>query len=133
MVILKPGDRVDVLIKDCIIINTQSNFDEIRTFEVIANENYGFYLYIPQYILIKGTLIADQYRCKQLNIDRRYLNENICFIQQGQIYKVNMILDGMKCCKCQEFYEMSASNQPDGTLICWNCKNYPYYSDNINS
>lgn len=32
--------------------------------------------------------------------------------------------DGLTCKRCKEFYPYSISNQDDGTLICWSCKNY---------
>lgn len=31
--------------------------------------------------------------------------------------------DGMYCKKCQVFYEYSESNQEDGTMICYSCRN----------
>jgi len=31
--------------------------------------------------------------------------------------------DGEFCAKCGEFYQMAEPNQPDGTLICWRCRN----------
>lgn len=31
--------------------------------------------------------------------------------------------DGMNCCKCKQFFEFAASNQDDGTMICWSCRN----------
>lgn len=34
--------------------------------------------------------------------------------------------DGMFCQKCQSFYEFAESNQSDGTLICYSCRQNPY-------
>lgn len=34
--------------------------------------------------------------------------------------------DGMYCKRCQSFYQFAESNQEDGTLLCWSCKNNPY-------
>ena len=31
--------------------------------------------------------------------------------------------DGMDCCKCKKFFEFAESNQDDGTMICWSCRN----------
>lgn len=31
--------------------------------------------------------------------------------------------DGCKCCKCDEWYPYGRSNQLDGTLICYACRN----------
>jgi len=34
--------------------------------------------------------------------------------------------DGMKCIKCQTFYEFAEPNQLDGTLLCYSCRSNPY-------
>jgi hypothetical protein len=34
--------------------------------------------------------------------------------------------DGMFCRKCRVFYEFAESNQSDGTLLCYTCRNNPY-------
>lgn len=34
--------------------------------------------------------------------------------------------DGMFCRKCQSFYSFAESNQEDGSLICYSCRNSPY-------
>ncbi len=34
--------------------------------------------------------------------------------------------DGMFCRKCQLFYKYAEPNQPDGTLLCYSCRNNPY-------
>lgn len=34
--------------------------------------------------------------------------------------------DGMFCRKCRSFYKYAEPNQPDGTLLCYSCRNNPY-------
>ena len=34
--------------------------------------------------------------------------------------------DGMKCQKCKNFYEFAEPNQPDGSLLCYSCRNSPF-------
>ena len=70
--------------------------------------------------------IADKYRCNTLNIDYKFLDEQIIYVSQNQIYKVSKIMDGMKCCNCQEFFDMAEPNQDDGTLICYACRVKPW-------
>ncbi len=124
---LKPGDRVDCRVKEASIVSPYRDYDEIITFEVVAIDKYGYYLFVPAYRSIKGSVVADRYRCKALNIDKRFLDENIVYIQESQIYKISAVLDGARCVKCLEFFPMASPNQGDGTLICWNCRNYPSY------
>jgi hypothetical protein len=35
-------------------------------------------------------------------------------------------IDGMFCCKCQQFYEFAEANQEDGSMICYSCRQSPY-------
>lgn len=37
--------------------------------------------------------------------------------------KISPYLDGISCRKCTNFYKYAEPNQPDGTLICWSCRN----------
>lgn len=123
---LKPGDRVDCRIKSDTIVSSYGEYDEIATFEIVAAEDHGYYLFVPFYMYIKGTVVADKYKSKVLNINKKFLDEQIIYIDTNLVYRVSIILDGMVCCKCQEFYSMSASNQEDGTLICYSCRSNPY-------
>jgi len=124
---LKPGDRVNCRVKQNTIVNPYKECDSITTFEIVSTDKYGYYLYVPPYIMLKGTVKADRYQCKRLEINKKFLDCDIIFIQSSMICKVHSILDGMNCPKCHEFYEMASPNQDDGTFICWSCRNYPPY------
>jgi hypothetical protein len=124
---LKPGDRVDCRVKQAAIVSPYKDYDEIKTFEIIAADKYGYYLYVPVYLSLKGAVKADKSQCKHLGIDKRFLDENMVYIQENMICKISAVLDGMRCVKCREFYALAEANQDDGTLICWSCRNYPHY------
>ena len=123
---LKPGDRVDCRVKQAALVNPYKDYDEVRTFEIIAKDKYGYYLFVPQYYYLKGTTVVDKYFCNQLNVDKKYIGENVIYIQGNMIFRVDSVLDGMNCAKCREFHHMAEPNQPDGTLICWSCRSNPY-------
>lgn len=123
---LKPGDRVDCRVKNGTIVSPYKEYDEVRTFEVVSTDKYGYWLYVPPYYNIKATAVVDQYRCKNLGIDKRFLNAEIVYIQENQICQISSILDGMSCANCGEFYHLAESNQEDGTLVCWSCRFNPY-------
>lgn len=126
---LHPGDRVDCRVKSSTIVSPYKNYDEIKTFEIVAvaSGNAGYYLYVPQYYALRETFIADKYACKRLRIDKRFLDENIVHIDESMVAHVHAKLDGMKCSKCEDFYPFAEPNQPNDTLICWNCRQYPSY------
>lgn len=123
---LKPGDRVDCRVKASTIVSPYRSYDEIKTFEIVARDSNGYYLYVPHYYVLKGTVVADQYRIKNLGIDKRFLNENIILIPENMVANVQAKLDGMACKICKEFFPFAEGNQPDGTLICYSCRQNPY-------
>ena len=123
---LKPGDRIDCKVKDNAIVSPYRGFDEIKTFEIVAVGDYGYYIYIPYFYFMKDTLIADERRCKNLRIDPRFLNEHILHIQESMVLKVVSTMDGMRCKNCDEFYQYAEANQEDGTLLCYSCRLTPY-------
>lgn len=124
---LKPGDRVDLTLKSNATVSPFSgDFDEIKTFEIVSLDAHGYYLYIPSYLTVKSAIRMDARECRTLKIDPRYTGENILYISDGMIYKVNSIMDGMTCINCQEFCQFASSNQEDGTFICWQCRKDPW-------
>jgi NAD-dependent SIR2 family protein deacetylase len=123
---LKPGDRVDCRVKQATIVSPYRDYDEVKTFEIVAKDAFGYYLYVPHYWLINGTSKADKYQCKSLNIDKKFLDEKIIYIQESMIYKIHAVLDEMHCSNCGEFFQMATPNQSNGTLLCWSCRENPY-------
>lgn len=123
---LKPGDRVDCRVKASTIVSPYKSYDEIKTFEIVATDDHGFYLYVPHYYGLKGTSIADKYQCKALGIDQKFLNEEMIYVQGNMIAAVHETMDGIVCKICREFYQYATSNQSDGTLICYSCRQNPY-------
>lgn len=126
MVNLSPGDKVDVRIKSSLIISPYMDYDEIKTFEIIAKDKYGYYVYVPPYIYLKDTSTVDSYQCKELHIDPKFIGSEFIYISENVICRINSVLDGISCSRCKEFFHMAQANQPDGTLICWSCKMNPY-------
>lgn len=124
---LKPGDRVDVHINLYAIVGPYDpDYNEVKTFEVVAADRSGYYVYIPCYVMIKGSIAADSHLCKQLGIDKKFLNEQIIFIEERMINKINYIMDGCLCIKCQDFHYQALPNQENGEFICWSCRDNLY-------
>lgn len=126
MIKLRAGDRIDCRVKLATIVSPSMDYDEIKTFEIVAEDECGYYLYVPSYYYLKNTTKADKMCCRRLGIDARFTDENIIFIQGNLIARVSYILDGLSCCKCKEFFRMAEANQDDGTLICYTCRFNPY-------
>jgi hypothetical protein len=126
MVRLNPGDRVNCRIKENQITVVYRDYDEVRTLEVIASGDYGYYLYVPCYVTLKETIEIDHRVLKKYGIDPRFLGEEMVHAHESMISDVVQKLDGMACSICKEFFPMAAANQEDGTLICWSCRDNPY-------
>lgn len=126
MASLKPGDRIECRVKDSSITSPYKEYDEIITFEIVAVEKYGYYVYVPPYLAIHKTFKADKYQCQHLEIDKRFLDADILYLNSSMVYKVKAVMDGLTCANCEEFFAMAEPNQENGTLICWSCRNNPY-------
>ena len=123
---LKPGDTITCRISVSEIVSPYKNYDDIKSFLIVATDNYGYYLYVPHYEQIKGSGAADKYFCKKLGIAIRFLNEEIVYIQEHMVASIERQSEGMCCKKCRELYSYAESNQEDGTLICFSCRQNPY-------
>lgn len=126
MVPLIPGDKIDCRLKNGCLIRADKDYDEIKTFEIVAITEYGYYVFVPQYISLPSTIIIDEYRCKKMTINRRFLGEEMVHIHENMVYRVASQLDGMTCAICDEFCPMASVNQEDGTFVCFSCRANPY-------
>ena len=126
MVDLKVGDTVDLKLYSSSIVSPYLAYDEVRTFQIIAADQYGYYLYVPEYYNLKEALRVSRQNCREFGIDLRFLDDLYTYINANRVFKVNTILDGMFCANCEEYFDMASPNQEDGTLICFSCRLNPY-------
>lgn len=124
MVYLKAGDRVDCKIKHGIILNQyETDYKEVRTFEIIASDNREYYLYVPEYFMLKNTKRLDCYTAKDLSIDKRFVGDEYISIKENMVYNINYVFDGHFCDRCKKFYPMAYHNSYCGQFLCWGCLN----------
>lgn len=127
MVKFKSGDRVDCCVKwNDIVSPYNTDYEEIITFEIISTDESGYYLFVPCYRIIKDSVTVNSILAKREKINKRYIGEQAVYIQESLIFKISSILDGLFCACCSDFFAMSESNQPDGSLICFSCRSNPY-------
>ena len=123
---LKPGDTVSCKVKSSVIVNAYKSYDEIHSFVIIATDNEGYYVFVPVYLNLKNSIVADEYRCRNLGIDKKYLNENIVHISEKMIASVVTQDEGMNCKICKEFTRFAGPNQADSSFVCYGCRINPY-------
>ena len=124
---LKIGDVVNCKIKEYLIVSPSDSYDEIKSFAIVATDQYGCYLFVPHYIYLKNTLIADKLKCRTLGLEKRYLNENIVYILDTMVAALVRASDEMRCQICHEFFPFATANQDNGVFICYNCKRSPFH------
>jgi hypothetical protein len=127
MLRLKPGDRVNCRVREGAIVSPVADYDEIRTFEVVAIDADGCFLFVPAYYSIKLTSLISERQIKKHCIDSRFLNEEMTYVVEDLICQVIDRLDGISCSICKEFFPMATGNQDDGTLICFTCRQNRYH------
>lgn len=121
---LKPGDRVVIKLKEDKLVGPyEEDYHRTRILEIIASDSKGYYLFVPHYMFIHNTFKVDRYNCREMSLPTKFLGEELLLVPESQIYRVFSIMKGMVCCCCNDFYEYAAPNQPDGSLICWSCRN----------
>ena len=123
---LNSGDTISCRIKESVIVGPYESYDDTKSFIIVSKDEYGYYLFVPIYINLKDSVIADQYRCRKLQIDKKYLNENIVYVLHKNICSIDKRDEGLNCKSCNEFTRFAASNQCDGSFMCYNCRSNPY-------
>jgi hypothetical protein len=123
---LTVGDIINCRVKSAQIVSPYRDYDEIKSFVIVAADDNGYYIFVPHYYLIKGTFVLDQYASRVLDINPKYIGDDIILILENMVAFVESKLDGIACKICKEFFSYAASNQPDGTMICFSCRENPY-------
>jgi hypothetical protein len=124
---LKRGDSISCRVSSSEIVGPYRDYDEILNFVIVATDERGYYLFVPNYMFIKNTMIADKYRCKKLGIENRFLGEEIVYISENLVAAVDRKRDGIRCKVCNEFFPYAESNQGNGSFVCYSCRQNPWH------
>jgi hypothetical protein len=118
---LKVGDYVVCHLSDGVIVAPSDGFQLVEEFVIVSTDSYGYYLYVPSYIHLNGSSLADSARCHKLGIEYRFVDEQIVYITAGLVCK-EIKRDGSRCARCTDFVLMATPNQDDGTFCCRSCR-----------
>lgn len=122
---LKAGDRVSCKLKESCIVNPYNDYDDIRSFEIIAKDSEGYHLFVPPYIFIKGAYRIDNYNYKKFDIKEKYIGDDAIYIEEKLIHQVVFVLEGASCNRCCEFFDYAAPEDKN-TWLCYCCSANPY-------
>jgi len=121
-----PGDQVVCRIKDNAIVSAyEDKWQDECIFDIISLYEEGYMVYVPTDMSIKDYIYITKSNYKRFNADKRFIDSSAAYITDYKIIRIFKKLDGIRCMKCDNFYDMATANQPDGKLICWNCLHYP--------
>ena len=123
---LKTGDCVSCRVKSAVIVGPYRSYDDIKSFVIVSVDDYGYYLFVPHYYTLKNSIVCDRCKIRNLDIDPKYLDENIVYIQENLVAAIESINMGISCKICKEHFPYAESNQDDGSMLCFSCRANPY-------
>jgi hypothetical protein len=132
MATLRPGDVVKCRTKDNLLVSCYSGFDAEVSLQIIAVDEDGHYVYIPDYLAIKETFEVDAYTARVFGIKNTFIGSRAIYILPSYVVGVQTRLDGMTCAKCSEFFRYAEANQEDESFVCFTCRNYYWWSKDRN-
>lgn len=125
---IKPGDQIICCVKEAKLVSPYSVWEEEVDLTVLAldDENSGCFVYVPDYIYLKGTTEINTYNIKALGVPPKYVGCFCLYVSFSKISRVGRRLDGMICDRCKEFHYQADSNQENGGFLCFLCRTYRY-------
>ena len=117
------ADDVVVKIQEGRIVPTYSSeYHEQAILEVVALKENGYLLFVPDRLSLKESFCINLYNYKKHGIVKRFVDSDVIHVEEDKIVRLYRRVPGMMCRHCQEFYYMSEPNEPEGTLLCWSCR-----------
>lgn len=121
----KLGDSIVCRVKDSAIVSIyEDTWQDELVLDIVAAYEQGYLLYVPQNLFLNDSVKITKENRKKFNVDKRFIDSVVYYVTEHQIIRTHNKMDGMRCSKCDDFIPMSEANQPDGTLVCWQCTNY---------
>lgn len=127
------GDHVDCKLRDGQLVARHEKSEGKITLTVVGRISLGeeiweYIAFLPDYEsgLIKPNFKLRPELAKRYGIHKKYIGEYGVTLRKNNIIRISHRADGMLCSNCDEFYDKAESNQEDGTLICWSCRQNPW-------
>jgi hypothetical protein len=122
-----PGDSIIVMLdrSSCVTVDPDDSIKTVRL-DILALMNASFLVRVPSTVHILHAKKLQKSLQEKLNIDKKWLGCTVVAIPDGAIVRQLIDTDGMVCSWCKMWYPMAESNQPDGSLRCWKCRQNPY-------
>lgn len=124
------GDTIMCKIRgSSIIVASTEPHDAQLPFQILSLTDDRYLLAVPPYFFIKNSWNVKEEHLDKYRLDAKYLDTKVINVTPDKIlglFKRNELRDGMTCRKCHEYVGMAESNQPDGSFICWLCRQNIY-------
>ena len=124
------GDRILARRKGKQIISkNDDDFDELIRVTIIGKSDDHYLGHLAGPYDIKTAWLAGEDDLAIYGFDEKYLMHVVIFLNEDKIDGFQTDSDdGMNCSCCDEFNIYAGPNQPDGTMICWSCRQNPFRS-----
>jgi hypothetical protein len=118
-----PGDQVICKISDNRIASMYEDHPDYKhIFEIISIYDEGYFVYVPQSVYLKDTIEINKSNYRKFNVLKRFVGGQAYYITDFKICDLYKKSDGVCCVRCTDFFYLAEPNQPDGTLICFLCR-----------
>lgn len=82
----------------------------------------------PNEILVEENVkeLRTSKHCSSISNLENYMGKKIRWVSDAEVIKVWYGSDFFQCCKCKDWIYLGGSNQSDGSMICYPCRQDPY-------
>ena len=102
----------------------------IREFEIIGYTNNNYYILAIPSNINQDTIVIEAAEIKKWNLPLIYLGAKvICLLEcaVGGRRRYDPYKNALSCAICENSYPYAVANRPNGTLICWSCRDTKGY------
>jgi hypothetical protein len=126
-------DIVNCRIKEARLVTQEEAYDDKISLKIIGYKESTFgtqeyVVFIPEYqlnrVIPEGKVT--QRMCKDYGVNPKFINDHMTYIRKSHVVSFEWRCDGMHCNKCDDYFEKAESNQADGTMTCWSCRQNPW-------
>ena len=127
-----PGDSVVCKIGYSKILEANTkDFEFTQPLDIICLSDAGYIVLVPQTVHLTDSFTLTDKHCKIFGVGIKFADGEGYYISDDHIVSMRNRMTGLCCMKCNESYEYAEVNRIDanghGALLCWSCRQYPFY------
>jgi len=120
------GDTLIIMVDGFGNVTDKTDVHKSFRLDVIAKTERGYIVYVPKHMHIPHAKKLSKSMKKRFGINEHYIDCHIVVVGLDSISDIIVRTDGTHCDRCSKFCPYAEANEPDGTLICYSCRENPY-------